>query len=683
MPHEIVSGGDLPYIPPRQTGGKKKPWWAGWRGKSPNKTQRRKMMKRCGKKCFLGPNLSFPICAKGTCRRNKRGIMSAYIRAKQWGKHKSFYKNYWGKPRMKRKVYTRAAKKARKLMGWKKGGGGKKSRHRRRTRKKQFGRGWQKNNDGQFVIIQRPAGGWANIPAGRILIKYKSAAYPNPGPGQHNIDGIFQLVNGFFVKESTGRQIPEADVLMLTEWDDMPDLVDNEDGEVPEALYPLPFGGGRKTRKKRGSGGTHASGFCMGCGNNTQNNAQVEEQLFRKPEEQLFREPDPPRMAVDPLNVDRRTPPPDITSQYTRYIVHAIKRKNKGIDKVIEDQIRTKMKHKLEKLSTVEWQRLAGADQYTQHKLLNSIWNNQSGGRRTRRKTRSGGTSCPPQDQPWKKNWIAKRCPDGNDRCCPPNQICKNADTVTYCSNRRQPVLLQHLESQAMGAEDKVYVGGRRKKTRKKRGGGGYEERLFFTTMVGDEFSLALMHPPEDRQQLAAANPFTGQLDNDSEIARWMSFEQIQEVLSEYLKEKGYEIDRHTNIHLVFPNRQVIALGSAEWHQRDIFPAQFGDVLEEAWVDKRIRAFQKNPDPNDPKKIIESWMPLQQGRLIHIYLAHSGRAADDQGGYYDEAGAWVDTTAPGEGAPSAPPPLYGGGGGRRKTKRRKTRRRKTRSPQNQ
>jgi len=178
-------------------------------------------------------------------------------------------------------------------------------------------------------------------------------------------------------------------------------------------------------------------------------------------------------------------------------------------------------------------------------------------------------------------------------------------------------------------------------------------------------------------------NPFTGRLDNDSEIARWMSFEQILEVLSEYLKEKGYEIDRHTNIHLVFPNRQVIALGSAEWHQRDIFPAQFGDVLEEAWVDKRIRTFQKNPDPNDPRKIIESWMPLQQGRLIHIYLAHSGRAADDQGGYYDEAGAWVDTTAPGEGAPSAPPPLYGGGGGRRKTKRRKTRRRKTRSPQNQ
>ena len=38
------------------------------------------------------------------------------------------YRNYWGKPRMKRKVYTRVSKKARKLLGWKKGG--------KKTRKK-------------------------------------------------------------------------------------------------------------------------------------------------------------------------------------------------------------------------------------------------------------------------------------------------------------------------------------------------------------------------------------------------------------------------------------------------------------------------------------------------------------------------------------------------------------------
>jgi len=43
---------------------------------------------------------------------------------------------------------------------------------------------------------------------------------------------------------------------MLTEWDDMPDMVDNEDGEVPQALYPLPFGGGRRTQR---------GGFCAAC----------------------------------------------------------------------------------------------------------------------------------------------------------------------------------------------------------------------------------------------------------------------------------------------------------------------------------------------------------------------------------------------------------------------------------
>lgn len=90
--------------------------------------------------------MSFPICNKGSCKRNKKGIMSAYIRAKQWGKPRSFYKNYWGKPHMKRKVYTRVAKKARKLMGWKKGGGRSKRRRRRKTRRKtrkKRGGGWR------------------------------------------------------------------------------------------------------------------------------------------------------------------------------------------------------------------------------------------------------------------------------------------------------------------------------------------------------------------------------------------------------------------------------------------------------------------------------------------------------------------------------------------------------------
>ena len=386
MSHEIVPGGDWPYIPPRQTGGNKKPWWAGWRGKSPNKTQRRKMMKKCGKKCFLGPNLSFPICAKGTCRKNKRGIMSAYIRAKQWGKPRKFYRNYWGKPHMKRKVYTRVAKKARKLMGWKKGG----ARRRRRTRKKRGG---------------------------------------------------------------------EIQKLSAT----------------------------------------------------------------------------------------------DMMRNSTTILGHKI---NEIIDDV---------------------------------------------------------------NAPLSK---------------PPKSATKTS-------------------------------GGRKRKSRKKRGGGGYEERLFFTTMAGDEFSIALMPPHDSGDDTVVDSPDDSkQLDDDSEIARWMTFEQIQKVLLVYLEDLNYTIDRHhTNIHLVFPNRQVAALGSAEWRRHDDFT--FDQVLDEAWVDKRI--LTSRLDPEDPEKRVPYYSELQPGRLIHIFLSHT----------------------PGGGAPCLdleararrrlepfPDAVWGGeegwvGGGRRKTRRKR------------
>ena len=65
-----------------QSGGKSK--WGGWTKIAPRRgTQRSTMYKKCGKKCFLGPNKSFPICKKHTCKRNNKGIWSAYLRAKQ------------------------------------------------------------------------------------------------------------------------------------------------------------------------------------------------------------------------------------------------------------------------------------------------------------------------------------------------------------------------------------------------------------------------------------------------------------------------------------------------------------------------------------------------------------------------------------------------------------------------
>ena len=58
---------------------------AGWKKQSPGRHERTVMKQRCGKKCFLGPGLSFPICTKGTCSINQKGVHAAYGRARQYG----------------------------------------------------------------------------------------------------------------------------------------------------------------------------------------------------------------------------------------------------------------------------------------------------------------------------------------------------------------------------------------------------------------------------------------------------------------------------------------------------------------------------------------------------------------------------------------------------------------------
>ena len=56
----------------------------GWSKQQPGAHQRTMMMKQCGKKCFLGPRKTFPICSKNTCKRNKKGVYAAYIRAREY-----------------------------------------------------------------------------------------------------------------------------------------------------------------------------------------------------------------------------------------------------------------------------------------------------------------------------------------------------------------------------------------------------------------------------------------------------------------------------------------------------------------------------------------------------------------------------------------------------------------------
>ena len=56
----------------------------GLKKEQPGYHQRTVMLKRCGKKCFLGTGKKYPICKKNTCKISSKGVYSAYIRASQY-----------------------------------------------------------------------------------------------------------------------------------------------------------------------------------------------------------------------------------------------------------------------------------------------------------------------------------------------------------------------------------------------------------------------------------------------------------------------------------------------------------------------------------------------------------------------------------------------------------------------
>uniref|UniRef100_A0A6C0B2M1 Uncharacterized protein n=1 Tax=viral metagenome TaxID=1070528 RepID=A0A6C0B2M1_9ZZZZ len=56
----------------------------GWAKQQPSTHERTLMLKRCGTRCFLGPNKSFPICTRKTCKINRKGLYAAYVRSRQW-----------------------------------------------------------------------------------------------------------------------------------------------------------------------------------------------------------------------------------------------------------------------------------------------------------------------------------------------------------------------------------------------------------------------------------------------------------------------------------------------------------------------------------------------------------------------------------------------------------------------
>lgn len=63
----------------------------GWVNRAPQKgRERHTLMNKCGKKCFLGPNESYPVCAAlrtgQGCKYDCGGVQAAYNRSRQYGK---------------------------------------------------------------------------------------------------------------------------------------------------------------------------------------------------------------------------------------------------------------------------------------------------------------------------------------------------------------------------------------------------------------------------------------------------------------------------------------------------------------------------------------------------------------------------------------------------------------------
>ena len=76
----LFSGGRRRILNPRGRGA----FLKDWRKQQPGYHDRTVMLRRCGKKCFLGSRKTFPICRRNTCKISKKGLYAAYIRAREY-----------------------------------------------------------------------------------------------------------------------------------------------------------------------------------------------------------------------------------------------------------------------------------------------------------------------------------------------------------------------------------------------------------------------------------------------------------------------------------------------------------------------------------------------------------------------------------------------------------------------
>lgn len=90
--------------------------WRGWKNVKPSYHGRTVMKEKCGKKCFLGPDKSFPICDMNTCKVDKKGIWAAYIRAKEWATRSRKLRKQHATTHRVRHAYTKISRKAKQML---------------------------------------------------------------------------------------------------------------------------------------------------------------------------------------------------------------------------------------------------------------------------------------------------------------------------------------------------------------------------------------------------------------------------------------------------------------------------------------------------------------------------------------------------------------------------------------
>jgi len=85
--------------------------------------ERSAVLSKCGRRCFLGSEKTFPICARlgsvsssNTCKINRLGVQAAYIRAREWASITARKKYLSKKSAHSHRRYTAIARKAKSIL---------------------------------------------------------------------------------------------------------------------------------------------------------------------------------------------------------------------------------------------------------------------------------------------------------------------------------------------------------------------------------------------------------------------------------------------------------------------------------------------------------------------------------------------------------------------------------------